>query len=102
MIIKTPYLLFLGDARDHLAAKVAKGIRDWRPEFALGQLRLPECNADLGLPDMTLDEAKEAGVGTVVIGVANRGGVISDSWRNVMIEALEKGFDLASGLHINY
>lgn len=99
MIIKTPYLLFLGDARDQLAAKVAKGIRDWRPEFALGQYRLPDCNADLGIPDMTLEEAKEAGVETMVIGVANRGGVISDSWKEVMIEALEMGFDLASGLH---
>lgn len=99
MTINTPYLLFLGDARDQLAAKVAKGIRDWRPEFALGQYRLPDCNADLGLPDMTLEEAKEAGVETMVIGVANRGGVISDSWIEVMVHALENGFDLASGLH---
>lgn len=99
MIIKTPYLLFLGDAHDHLAAKVAKGIRDWRPDFALGQYRLPDCNANLNLPDMTLEEAKEAGVETMVIGVANRGGVISDSWKKVMVDALEMGFDLASGLH---
>ncbi|WP_445263750.1 N-acetyltransferase DgcN [Rhodohalobacter sp. 8-1] len=98
-MLKTPYLLFLGDARDQLAAKVAKGIRDWRPEFALGQYRLPDCSADLGLPDMTMEEAKEAGVKTMVIGVANRGGVISDSWIEVMVQALEKGFDLASGLH---
>lgn len=99
MTINTPYLLFLGDARDQLAAKVAKGIRDWRPEYALGQFRLPDCNADLGIPDMTLQEAKEAGVKTMVIGVANRGGVISESWKEVMVEALEHGFDLASGLH---
>ena len=30
-MIQTPYLLFLGDAPDQLAAKVAQGIRDWRP-----------------------------------------------------------------------
>lgn len=99
MTIETPYLLFLGDARDQLAAKVAKGIRDWRPEFALGQYRLPDCKADLGLPDMTLDEAKEAGVKTMVIGVANRGGLMSDPWKEVIIKALENGFDIASGLH---
>jgi len=99
MIINTPYLLFLGDARDQLAAKVAKGIRDWRPEYALGQFRLADCNADLGIQDMTIEEAKEAGVQTMVIGVANRGGVISESWKEVMIDALEHGFDLASGLH---
>jgi len=98
-MINTPYLLFLGDAEDQLAAKVARGIKDWRPEFALGQLRLPGCNADLGLPDMTIKEASEAGVKTMVIGVANRGGLISKSWTNTMVEALENGLDLASGLH---
>lgn len=98
-MIKTPYLLFLGDAPDQLAVKVAKGIRDWRPEYAVGQLRLPNCNADLGLPDMTLDEAREAGAETMIIGVANRGGLISETWKEMMMQALEKGFDLASGLH---
>ena len=98
-MIETPYLLFLGDAPDMLAAKVAIGIRDWRPENALGQLRLPGCGADLGLPDMTLVEAKAAGVKTVVIGVANRGGVISQDWKKVLVAALEEGFDLAAGLH---
>ena len=49
-MIETPYLLFLGDAPDMLAAKVAIGIRDWRPDNAVGQFRLPGCGADLGLP----------------------------------------------------
>ena len=98
-MIQTPYLLFLGDAPDQLAAKVAQGIKDWRPEYALGQLRLEGCKADMGLPDMTLAEAKAAGVKTVVIGVANRGGVISQKWKKVLVQALEEGFDLASGLH---
>jgi len=98
-MIPTPYLLFLGDAPDMLAAKVAIGIRDWRPDHAVGQLRLLECGADLGLQNMSLDEAKAAGAKTVVVGVANRGGIISASWKAVLVEALEKGFDLASGLH---
>ncbi|MEM7598668.1 MAG: N-acetyltransferase DgcN [Pseudomonadota bacterium] len=98
-MIETPYLLFLGDAPDMLAAKVAIGIRDWRPEHALGQIRLPGCGADLGIKDLTLAEAKEAGARTLVIGVANRGGVISQAWKEVLIEALEMGYDLASGLH---
>lgn len=98
-MINTPYLLFLGDAPDQLAAKVAQGIRDWRPDFAVGQFRLEGCNADMGLPDMTLSEAKAAGCNTLVIGVANRGGVISAAWKKVLVTALEEGFDLASGLH---
>jgi uncharacterized NAD-dependent epimerase/dehydratase family protein len=97
--IPTPYLLFLGDAADPLAAKVAQGIRDWRPDFAIGQLRLPGCNANMKLPDMTVDEAVAAGVKTLVVGVANRGGVIAPSWIAVLKEALDKGLDLASGLH---
>ena len=98
-MIQTPYLLFLGDAPDRLAAKVAQGIRDWRPENAVGQFRMEGCKADLGLPDMTLAEAKAAGAKTLVIGVANRGGVISPGWKKVLVAALEEGFDLASGLH---
>jgi uncharacterized NAD-dependent epimerase/dehydratase family protein len=98
-MIESPYLLFLGDAPDMLAAKVAIGIRDWRPEYALGQIRLPGCGADLGLKDMTLAEAKAAGAKTLVIGVANRGGIISQDWKKVLVMAMEEGFDLASGLH---
>ncbi len=98
-MIKTPYLLFLGDAPDQLAAKVAQGIKDWRPENAVGQLRMEGCGADLGLADMSLAQARAAGAKTLVIGVANRGGVISKAWKKVLVAALEEGFDLASGLH---
>ncbi|WP_176084923.1 N-acetyltransferase DgcN [Martelella sp. HB161492] len=98
-MINTPYLLFLGDAPDQLAAKVAQGIKDWRPEFAVGQLKLDGCNADLGLPDLSISEAVEKGVKTLVIGVANRGGIISPAWKSVLLEALEAGLDIASGLH---
>jgi uncharacterized NAD-dependent epimerase/dehydratase family protein len=98
-MINTPYLLFLGDAPDQLAAKVAQGISDWRPDQSVGQFRMPGCGADVGLTDMTLAEAKAAGAKTLVIGVANRGGEISAAWRAVLVEALEMGFDIASGLH---
>src|SRR6056297_1651626 len=98
-MIETPYLLFLGDAPDMLAAKVAIGIRDWRPDNAVGQFRLEGCGADVGLPDMNLAAAKAAGAKTLVVGVANRGGVISAAWKKVLIAALEDGFDLAAGLH---
>jgi len=98
-MIQTPYLLFLGDAPDQLAAKVAQGIRDWRPDNAIGQFRMDGCGADVKLPDMDLEAAKAAGAKTLVVGVANRGGVISAAWKKVLVMALEEGFDLASGLH---
>jgi len=98
-MLKPPYLLFLGDAHDPLAAKTAAGVAHWRPEWCVGQLRLPGCKADLGLPDMSIDAAAAAGAKTVVVGVANRGGVIAESWVPILTRALERGLDLASGLH---
>jgi uncharacterized NAD-dependent epimerase/dehydratase family protein len=99
MALKTPYLMFLGDAPDQLAAKTAGGVVHWRPDICIGQFRLPGCNADLGLPDMTLDEAAAAGAKTVIVGVANRGGVIGQTWVEQLVRACELGFDIASGLH---
>ena len=98
-VIEQPYLLFLGDAHDQLAAKTAQGIADWRPESCVGQYRLTGCNADLGLTDLTLTEAVEAGARTLVVGVANRGGVISHEWVDILEKALIMGLDLAAGLH---
>ncbi|MGG7567718.1 N-acetyltransferase DgcN [Rhodovulum sp. DZ06] len=98
-MLEKPYLLFLGDAPDPLAAKVAQGIRDWNPEAALGQFRMEGCKADMGLPDMTIEEAVAAGCKTLVVGVANRGGIISSPWIEVLKKALAAGMDIASGLH---
>ena len=98
-MIQTPYLLFLGDAPDQLAAKVAQGIKDWRPENAVGQFRMDGCGADLGIADMTLEDGLAAGAKTLVIGVANRGGFISDAWKEILVKALGMGYDIASGLH---
>src|SRR5437879_1843658 len=97
--LRTPYLLFIGDAPDQLAAKTAAGIAFWRPEICRGQLRLPGCKADLGLPDMNIEEAAAAGVKTVIVGTTNRGGVLGEGWEGMLVRALELGMDLASGLH---
>lgn len=99
MELQKPYLLFLGDAADPLAAKVAQGIYTWHPEYCVGQFRLENCNADCGLQDMTIEQAIAAGAKTLVIGVANRGGIISEEWLGVLTAALEAGMDIASGLH---
>ena len=99
MSLRTPYLLFLGDAPDMLAAKVALGVRQWRPENCVGQFRMDGCQADCGLSDMSIAEGVAKGAKTLLIGVANRGGVISASWVAVLKQALEAGMDLAAGLH---
>ncbi|NQV61233.1 MAG: DUF1611 domain-containing protein [Alphaproteobacteria bacterium] len=99
MVLEKPYLLFLGDAPDQLAAKTATGIADWRPEWCVGQMRLPGCGADTGLPDMDIAEAVRRGAKTLVIGVVNSGGFMPDTWTDAVCEALAHGLDLASGLH---
>lgn len=98
--IEPPYLLFIGDVPDPLAAKTAQGVIDWRPEWALGQLRLEGCGADLGVPDMGVIEARAAGARTFVVGAANAGGVLPDHWIETIAAAARAGLDVASGLHV--
>jgi uncharacterized NAD-dependent epimerase/dehydratase family protein len=98
--IANPYLMFLGDAPDQLAAKTADGVAKWRPDWCLGQMRLEGCQADIGLPDMSLEEAVAAGVKTLIVGVANQGGFLPDNWVTSLDTALDLGMDIASGLHM--
>lgn len=99
MDISQPYLLFLGDVHDQLAAKTAQGIVDWRPDWCVGQLRLEGCQADLGLEELTIADAAERGVKTMVVGVVNAGGVLPGHWIATIVDALEAGLDIATGLH---
>ncbi len=99
MSIEHPYLMFLGDAADQLAAKTAAGVAHWRPEWCAGQLRLDDCHADLGLPDLTLEEAAAMAVRTIVVGVANRGGILGAQWVETLERGIALGMDVASGLH---
>jgi uncharacterized NAD-dependent epimerase/dehydratase family protein len=100
MQINPPYLMFLGDVPDALAAKTAAGIVDWRRDWCLGQLRLPGCQADLGIPDLTVAEAAAKGCRTMIVGIVNAGGLLNESWIATITAALEAGMDVASGLHI--
>ncbi|MGY3572587.1 N-acetyltransferase DgcN [Vibrio paucivorans] len=99
MSISQPYLLFLGDVTDPLSAKTARGIHQWRPNVCVGQLRLTENTVSLGLDDLSLEQAKEAGAKTLVIGTANAGGFIPKTWLSTLILAAEMGFEIASGMH---
>ncbi len=97
--IAPPYLLFLGDARDLLTAKTANGIAHWRPEWCQGQMRLPGCGADVGIEEMGIGDAVARGAKTFVIGVAPHGGALPADWVPIVVEAIEAGLDVASGLH---
>ena len=100
MEIERPYLMFLGDVPDMLAAKTAIGVVDWRRDWCLGQVRLAGCKADTGLADMTIAEGARQGAKTLVVGAVNAGGVLPDHWVESVVEAIEAGLDVASGLHM--
>lgn len=99
MSIAQPYLLFLGDVTDPIAAKTARGIALWRPDSCVGQLKLTPETVSLGLSDLTLEQAKQQGAKTLVIGTANAGGVIPSNWQQTLTTAAEMGFEIASGMH---
>jgi len=98
-MLRRPYLLFVGDARDQLAAKTAAGVLQWRRQWCLGQVRLDGCRAEFDVPAVTVEEGAAAGAGTLIVGVANAGGVIPESWIDTLARAIEAGLDIASGLH---
>lgn len=98
-MLKRPYALFTGDARDRLAAKTAVGILHWRPQWCVAQVRLDGCCARLDLPAMDVEAAAAAGAATLIVGVANAGGIIAPGWIPTLVRAIEAGLDVASGLH---
>ncbi|HEV8239237.1 MAG TPA: DUF1611 domain-containing protein [Thermoanaerobaculia bacterium] len=97
--VAAPYLIFLGAVRNPLDAKTGRGLVDWCRERCLGQLRLPGCAVDLGLPDMTPREAAAVGARTLVVGVAPLGGGLDPTWVATFDETLAAGLDVASGMH---
>jgi len=94
-----PYLLFLGDTTEKGYAKTAFGLRDWAPDRCIGEWSCIGATVTTGLPVLSPKEARARGARALVIGVANTGGVIADSWMPSLIEALESGLDVISGMH---
>jgi len=98
--LNPPYLILIGEEDDATYAKTGLGIVQWRPELVAGQLRFPGCTVNLGVPDMTVPEAAQIGVGSLVIGVAPIGGAIPDVWWQVIEDAAHAGLDIVCGLHV--
>jgi uncharacterized NAD-dependent epimerase/dehydratase family protein len=94
-----PYLLFLGDATVAASAKTAFGLRDWAPERCIGEWGCDGATVTLGLTRLTPKEAHARGARGLVIGIANEGGFIAKAWIPLLVEALESGLDIVSGMH---
>lgn len=96
--IKPPYLLFLGSDMEPLTIKTSQGIAYWRPEHCMGEIAAPG-GPTLGLEKLSITEAAGRGAKTLVLGLVNSGGSIADHWIPYILEALDAGLDVASGLH---
>lgn len=94
-----PYLLFLGDTTEPGYAKTAFGLADWAPERCIGEWSCAGATVSTGLARLAPREAQARGARALVIGVANVGGQISERWLPALIEALEAGLDIVSGMH---
>src|SRR5690606_5829079 len=99
LVLRMPYLLFLGEETNPLKAKTAFGLRDWSAHNCIGQTRLPGGIIDLQLPEMDLATAVQAGARSLVIGVTPVGGRIPEHWSPMLVAAAEAGLDIVSGLH---
>ena len=99
LALPQPYLLFLGDTVEPGYAKTAFGLRDWAADKCVGEFALPSATVSTGLPKLTPWEAHARGSRSLVIGVANSGGFIAESWLPALVDALEGGLDIVSGMH---
>ncbi len=98
MKLETPYAIFVGDVAAPAFAKTGFGVVQWRPELCVGQVRLPECKVDLGLPDLRIDDLAGTAA-SLIIGVAPHGGRIPQHWLALLVAAASAGIDIVAGLH---
>ncbi len=94
------YLLFLADTVEPGYAKTAFGLRDWAGDRCVGELALPAAKVSTGLPRLSVHEARAQGATALLIGVAAPGGLIPPAWMPSLLEALEAGLDIVSGMHV--
>lgn len=99
MKLHAPYLLFIGDSTDSLSIKMAQGVADWRPELCVAEYSVDGCSVSTGLPALTIPEAAKKGAKSFVLGFANSGGFLEQRWVPYILQALDNGMDIVSGLH---
>jgi len=99
MKIAHPYLLFIGDATDNLSIKMARGVADWRPELCIGEYQVAGCTVTTGIESMNIKQAAQQGAKSFILGFANSGGVLDEKWLPYILDAMDNGMDIVSGLH---
>jgi uncharacterized NAD-dependent epimerase/dehydratase family protein len=99
LVLRKPYLLYLGDAVLKSDCKTAFGLRDWCRADVLGEWSHPAAAVTLDLPRLAPAAAAAKGAGSIVVGVAPTGGVLPEHWQDDLEAALDAGLDVVSGLH---
>jgi uncharacterized NAD-dependent epimerase/dehydratase family protein len=89
----------MADEEKKSYAKTAFGIRDWAPEYCVGQWSIGNSAIDLGIPRLDPKSAYALGARSLLIGVAPVGGAVPPSWHPYLLQALEAGLDIVSGMH---
>lgn len=98
-MIPAPYLLYLGHSTDPVGIKTSRGLAEFRRDDCVGEFRYDDCPLTLSLPRLTIAEGAAMGARTLVLGIANAGGVMGDALIGDAAAALEAGMNVASGLH---
>jgi uncharacterized NAD-dependent epimerase/dehydratase family protein len=99
MKIVSPYLLFIGDATEQLSIKMALSAATWRPQLCIGEYSVSACTVTTGLEQMTINQAADKGAKSFILGFVNSGGMLDKKWLPYILEAMENGMDIVSGLH---
>ena len=98
-MIPAPYLLYLGHSHDPIGIKTSRGVAAFRPEDCIGEFRYDDCPLTLGLRRFGIAEGAAAGARTIVLGIANSGGVMDEDMIDDAVAALQAGMNVAAGLH---
>ena len=92
-----------------LDAKTALGVIRYRPEEVVAVIDSARagrtCEDCVGVGGDTpvvpgLEAAAALGADTLLLGIAPQGGTLPGSWRMVVADALKRGWDVLSGLHV--
>ena len=96
-------LLVLAEGRsgDPHFGKTARGVMRYRPDDIVALLDSASDDTSVeGFPLVkTVAEALPLGATTALVGVATQGGRFPPTWRRLLVDCLESGLDLESGLH---
>lgn len=99
LVLRKPYLLYLGDARLKSDCKTAYGLRDWCGADVVGEWSHPGATVSLDIPRLSPAAAAAQGAGSIVVGVASTGGVLPEHWQDDLEAAIVAGLDVVSGMH---